>query len=440
MKLWKNESGQVLVLAAMSMTLMMGFAGLAIDVGMLFHVRRNMQIAADAAALAGAVDYKYNASSSSAIAAAKSAATANGITDLSDLTVSTPPADGPNKGTAGFVEAVVAQPNPTWFMSLFGMNSVKVTARAVAGDGGTGDACIYVLNPTATDAMDLQGSFVVNAPGCGVVVDSTDPNALQFTGASGTLSAKWVSVVGGDGGHSSDSTPSPVTGGAPVSDPLNLTGPTPTNGGCTSKGDGYPTATGSTDTAEAGYTYPTSSTGTITLAGNVTGPGIGQAVCFSQPVVIQTNATVPVNLGAGIYVFEQGVTINGANGGEVNSASSGTTLDIQGGALAITTNTTFDLVAPTAGETNGVVIMEPVPNTNTITIQKGNAVGTLTGIIYAPDAQLYLQDSGCGNCTSLTMNADIIVGTLYDKTATIQLNQYSPGGSTNPLTRITLVE
>ena len=58
----KEESGQVLVVAVLSMTALMGFMALATDVGMLFWNRRNMQIAADAAAIAGALDYLYNGS------------------------------------------------------------------------------------------------------------------------------------------------------------------------------------------------------------------------------------------------------------------------------------------------------------------------------------------------------------------------------------------
>ena len=56
----KDESGQVLVLSLLSVMLLMAFLALAIDVGVLFRARRNMQIAADAAAVAGALDYKYN--------------------------------------------------------------------------------------------------------------------------------------------------------------------------------------------------------------------------------------------------------------------------------------------------------------------------------------------------------------------------------------------
>src|SRR5438045_5239496 len=108
---WKlrlsDETGQVLVIAALSMTVLLGFVGLATDVGVLFCTRRTTQSAADAAAVAGALDYLYNGSSSKAIAAGKAAATANGVTDGTGsavVTISVPAADGPNAGTAGYIE------------------------------------------------------------------------------------------------------------------------------------------------------------------------------------------------------------------------------------------------------------------------------------------------------------------------------------------------
>ena len=48
-RLWKDESGQTLVMAVLSMTLLLGFLALAVDVGVLFHARRNVQLAADGA-------------------------------------------------------------------------------------------------------------------------------------------------------------------------------------------------------------------------------------------------------------------------------------------------------------------------------------------------------------------------------------------------------
>ena len=55
MKIFRNEDGQTLVLTALCMTAMLGFMALAIDVGLLFRAKRNMQITADAVAVAAAL-------------------------------------------------------------------------------------------------------------------------------------------------------------------------------------------------------------------------------------------------------------------------------------------------------------------------------------------------------------------------------------------------
>ena len=60
MKILRQEEGQTLVLTALCMTAMLGFLALAIDVGVLFHSKRSMQTAADAAAVSAAQDYMFN--------------------------------------------------------------------------------------------------------------------------------------------------------------------------------------------------------------------------------------------------------------------------------------------------------------------------------------------------------------------------------------------
>ena len=58
--LWREESGQGLVLGALAMVVILGFAAIAIDVGLFLHERRELQKAADAAALAGAQELPYS--------------------------------------------------------------------------------------------------------------------------------------------------------------------------------------------------------------------------------------------------------------------------------------------------------------------------------------------------------------------------------------------
>lgn len=168
------------------------------------------------------------------------------------------------------------------------------------------------------------------------------------------------------------------------------------------------------------------------MTGSFAGPGAGNAICFTQAVSLSG-----VTLGQGTYVFENGVTTNG----NVTSGSGGTTLDVYSGALSINTGTVFNLVAPTSGPTNGIALMEPASNSSQITIQKGDASGSLTGIIYAPSAALYLQDSGGDVSGGISLTTDLVVNTLFDKTATLTISSYSAAyPSTTPLRAVALVE
>lgn len=400
----------MLIVVALSVLALSGFLALSVDIGLIFRAKRNLQIAADAAATAAALDLYYNASVPSATSAAQSAAEANGfsaVNDPSSFTVNLPPLNGPSKGNAAFVEVILKESNPTLFMKLFQIDGLSVAARAVAGTPNPSRTCVYVLNPSDSAAMELQGSFDVSASHCGVVVNSSSPSALQFVGSSGSLEASSVSVVGGDSGQSSDSTPKPVTGTAPVNDPLDVSGPVP------------PSGCAQTSTATS-------------ITGNFSGPGTGSAICFSNAVNIGS-----ATLGSGIYVFEQGVTLSGA----VTSGSGGTTLDVYSGSFTAQTGTVLNLVAPTSGATNGIALMQPSSNSNQIQLQIGNVTGSLTGIIYAPAAQLYLNDSGGDNSGGITLTTDLVVNSLYDKTATLSIQSYSAANrSTTPLKSVALVE
>ena len=185
----KDESGQAMILTLLCMTCLLGMVGFAADVGTLFYAKRNLQIAADSAAIAGAAELSYG----DMTVAADAAAAQNGVvigTNGGTVTVNSPPTEGAYKGLlGGYVEAIVSQAEPTFFMKVFGITSQTVATRAVAYNGGSSNNCVYILNGTASDAMNLQGSFDVSAPKCGVIVDSNSPNALNFTGGGGTLSA-----------------------------------------------------------------------------------------------------------------------------------------------------------------------------------------------------------------------------------------------------------
>lgn len=401
-----DERGVALVMTALAMSALLGFMGLAIDVGMLFQTKRKLQIAADSAAIAGTLEYLYTNSLTSATTYADNASSANGFTNGSNgitVTVHDPPADGPNAGNSSFFEAIVSQPTPTFFMSLFGFKKITVSARAVAGVPTNGQVCMWVMG-TGNAALDLQGSYDIEATSCGIYVNSPSTTAFIDTGNGGTVNAKFLDVVG-NSPPSHQTTPTPTTlNTAPRTDPWgNFAGATPTNGLCTNGID----------------------SSTTTLTGTVTGPGLNNAFCYSQPVTI-SNAT----LGPGTYMFENGVTISGTD-----TVTSGT-IDIYGGSLTNGSGSLLNITAPTTGPYNGIAILQPSTNTNALSVQFGASNQTMDGYIYAPGAALTLHDSGGGVTAT-----GFVAGSFYDQTSTFRIPSYDVAhASTTPNRVVTLVE
>ena len=58
---YKSEAGQAVIFTAVAMVALMGFAGLAVDMGLMRYEKRAQQSAADGAAIAGADELRYNA-------------------------------------------------------------------------------------------------------------------------------------------------------------------------------------------------------------------------------------------------------------------------------------------------------------------------------------------------------------------------------------------
>jgi Flp pilus assembly protein TadG len=438
----KDESGQIMVLTALSMTIVFGFMALAIDVGLMFNAKRKLQNAADAAATSAAIDYMFNGSQTTARTAANDAVSANRISNPTVTVNFNPSIQSAYHNSSSYVEVFINQSNPTFFARALRLNSMNISTHAVAGMPGPGNACIIVLDNLNETAMELQGSFLVDAGGCGVVVNATSSAALDFTGNGGYIDAKYISVVGdGSGGgvngyHAGESSVVPTVGAAPVSNPLPGTSVPDPSTACT-----------------VSNTFTASSYSNMTFASNSTG-----ITCFNYGTVkhgVTTPAPVTltdVTLPPGIAIFRSGVNLSGTI--RTGTGTSGTAIDVAGGALTVQTNTNLDLHAnpdqPVTSPTNtlgkGIAIYQPSNNTNRLTLQSGSACGTVNGIIYAPTAELYLNDSGGDNCGGtgfgdLSLNTDLIVWRLTDKTATMNISNYNNTFGTNgPLTVVTLVE
>src|SRR6185369_13444761 len=103
-----DDSGSVVTILV-ALPVLAGAVAIGVETGELYRIKRQMQSAADAAALAGAID-SMASRTSSITTDAKYEAQRNGFTDNGDtvkVTVNAPPLTGPNVSTNNAVEAIV---------------------------------------------------------------------------------------------------------------------------------------------------------------------------------------------------------------------------------------------------------------------------------------------------------------------------------------------
>jgi Putative Flp pilus-assembly TadE/G-like len=452
----KDERGQVLVITLLSMTVLLGFMALAVDVGVLFRAKRNMQIAADAAAMAAATQLFYGPSTSTDLNNAGYLAAKNNGVDQANtantVLINNPPADGPNTGCGSCVEARVGTPNPTIFLKLFGVGSVSVGARAVAGAPGAGEACVFLLGQKSpSPALDLQGNASMTVNNCGVYVNSTSSTAVHDNG-NVHFTAGFLDIVGNDTAASSLDPGHVYTGVPPGSPPIptDLDTTNDPRGSCSS-GQTYSATTVVTGTA-GGSSQVSQSNFSNLMADTV--------VCFTNPVTINSGAVLGGALGDGVlYVFEQGVSFSGAvqfgsysgtlptqTGAFLPQDTYGATIDLEGGTLS-QGNASLSVFAPTSGTYNSIALMQPTGNTTSdhcpassaptcLLVQRGNSGSVFDGIIYAPGEQVELQDQAGGIYAT-----GVIADSLFDKTSNLVVDGYTTmNPNTSPYRIVTMVE
>lgn len=458
--LLSDESGQTIIVAALCMAMLIGFLGLAIDVGHLRYVKRNLQTAADAAALAAAMEIrvcggtycKYMESAANqalsengltvtnSIAGCKAVIPATGLT----LQVNNGPCgvSDPNNGKTTYVEAIVSQPQKMWFASVLGINNVPVSARAEAMRNPAAP-CMYALDPSGDGAITVLAAVGLQF-NCGIVDESSSPSALKCLLGIG-ISAPQIAVHGGPGGEFlCESTPPPqFMMPLPVpADPLAYLQP-PTE---------PPLNKGSNCGSGSGNNY-TGSASQINI--NVLS-GLLQTYKFNPGVYcggisITVSALTNITFAPGIYILKDapapglpgllGVKTGGFSitvtalssivGNGVMFYNEGPTGSLNVSLGSILGLSTFNLTAPTTGNYAGILFFQP----SNVTVS-GSFGATLlssqsmNGAIYAPGALI----SYGVNALSSPSSYNIVVAKDIDLVAGVLTsfgNDYSslPAGS-----------
>jgi Flp pilus assembly protein TadG len=368
-RLRTDRSGNILMITALLLPVLVGGVGLATDAGLWFYTHQKMQSAADSAVLSAALSSTASKEADAVAASYGFVAGSNGVT----VTVNSPPHSGAYASTSGATEVVITQPQTPLFSAIFVKSAVEIAARAVALTSGKG--CVLALDRSATSAVGVQGTSAVTLNNCSLYDNSNASTALSV-GGSGQITALSVGVVGGESGASSiTTTQGNHTGMGLVADPY--------------ANASFGTFSGCDKTNFSAKT-------TVTIDHGVYCGGM------------KLNAGAIVTMNPGIYYIDQGclciaggATLTGDGVTIVFTSSTGSnwaTATINGGA-------TVTLTAPTTGPTAGIVFFgdRRMPAGTAFKLN-GGSTQVFGGAIYLPEAAVtFAGGSGTSavGCTQL---------------------------------------
>ncbi len=162
----------MLVLFVVSIFVLTGITAIVVDISWYWANSLRIQRAADAAALAGVVWLPGSPSTGYSIA--RSEATKNGYVDGSGGVTVTPIQDSVAKpgGNPRQMDVTVSAPVNTFFMRIFGINTIATTRSSKA---------VFVLPVPMGSPENFYGVYCLTTPG-----NTSCPNNTAVTGASGT--------------------------------------------------------------------------------------------------------------------------------------------------------------------------------------------------------------------------------------------------------------
>jgi hypothetical protein len=350
MRRLSKEAGFILPLVAVCLAVLMGFAGIAVDVGFLEYRDQAQISATDAAAIGGSQELVSQncPNPNAATAAADNDAASNGFVNGGNVVISVhnPPTSGPYSGSDCAVSVQITTNHvATFFSRLFGYpQGMTETTSAVGAAASNGSGCIYMLS-TSQDT-NFNGSTVA-APNCSILLNGT----ANFS--SSTVNAGFIGEANYAGSNNSGTFP-----GASPAPMLPVADPCSEIPGCAYLTDNPQSTSPCTGSYSGGGTL---------------GPG-----CYDNLSLNKATVT----LQPGLYVLPGASNFN-----QAAITGNGVTLYIPSGA-----STNFNkvdsmtLTPQTTGNEIGVTIYQVAANSGDLNLNGSST--SLGGLIYAPTAPL----------------------------------------------------
>ncbi|HYE27404.1 MAG TPA: Tad domain-containing protein [Allosphingosinicella sp.] len=391
--LCSSERGNVLVIGAATLPLLIGSAAFAVDTIQLSVWKRQLQRAADSGAIAGAYALSLGDDEHDAVHRDLDKNRFPTLSQEEGITV------GPRLGFNRTVRVTLTATRSLPFMSIFTNSASTIVADATAALVDDGTFCMVSLYDGEDPGIDVNGNANVTL-GCGMKSNCIGEQCVT-AGGSSSITAVPIAAVGGLDGDSQNfvqpTTLQPYS--AAQQDPLaHLPNPSPDPSSCTQP---LEVPSNTTVTLAAGDHCYSSITVHGTL--NLTGPQ-STLTAYGGNIVMNAQAQVT---GTGVTLIMTGPA--GAAGD----------LQINGGA-------NLNLSSPSTGTYRGIVMYRDRRASNIEIKINGGASSSLTGALYFPSSDLAFEGNQDMDVECLQMVAQRLV---FRGSATITNNCPSSSGA-----------
>jgi Flp pilus assembly protein TadG len=401
-RLLRDSRGNALLIAGVALPLVVGSAGLANDTVQWALWKRQLQRAADSAALAGT----YAEAEGNAVSTCTNYSSAtyaqpvgwdvrrnNKAWPTTTCTLQNPPTSGSFTADNYAVKVTLSVQQSLPFSGLFLSTAPTIRASATATLIDSGQFCLVALNNTSSPGITVGGSANANL-GCGAISNSTSTTAsVSPNGASYNFTASPVAAVGG--------MPSSINGATDLQ-PYHIAEPDP----FASK---YPTSipSGTNCSNFQSHTYTQNNGGNSNNGnGNNNGPSHLTAGCYSG---FNPSGGGTYYLDAGTYYLNN---TDFSPGGGVTLTGTGVTIILTGtspGSVNLDGNETLQLSAPTTGTYSKMLFIQSgSATTNNLNKLNGTSSTTLDGAIYFPTGEVQFN----GTTGAMTKCAMVVAWTV----------------------------
>lgn len=421
-RLWTDRKGNALVIAGAALPLIVGSAGLASDTIQWAMWKRQLQRAADSAAMAGvyarvagrAVGTCTNWSSSTySDPVGYDLRSNNRVGIATACTVQNSPAAGAFTADPNAVRVILSAQKRLGFSSMFLPSPPTITATATATVVPGGEYCVVSLENTAATGITATGNADVDM-GCGMITNSTSMTAAVATGSS-EVNASPIAAVGGisaSNNWSSGTVLQPFT--LAQEDPFRNVPPPP-----------FPTGNCPNITVNSNQTQTLAATST-----NTNGLPTGYR-CIGN-LTVRGTLTLP----DGVYILDGGSIDFGAQSnvscGNCTFVLSSRTAGTNPGSIGnmnINAGATLNLSASNSGTYSGILVYQDRraqggTGSNNQSQVNGNASSFLQGAFYFPNQQVTFNGTAGMNTQCLQLVARTV---LYS--GNMQISNNCPANS-----------